>query len=133
MTYDTTNGECRVYFDGVLKGSVQTGNYRQPINWNTASGDITDGPRGFYVGYAYDANRYFNGYMSELRVWNRILNEEEIRTPNHFYYVSEQSEGLAAYWKMDEGTGNSIRDYANGYDLKCLKAPAWIPVYLPEK
>ncbi len=133
MTYDTTNGECRVYFDGVLKGSVQTGNYRQPINWNTASGDITDGPRGFYVGYAYDANRYFNGYMSELRVWNRILNEEEIRTPNHFYYVSEQSEGLAAYWKMDEGTGNSIRDHANGYDLKCLKAPAWIPVYLPEK
>lgn len=122
-----------MYFDGVLKGSVQTGNYRQPINWNTASGDITDGPRGFYVGYAYDANRYFNGYMSELRVWNRILSEDEIRTPNHFYYVSEQSEGLAAYWKMDEGTGNSIRDHANGYDLKCLKAPAWIPVYLPEK
>ncbi len=133
LTYDTTTGECRVYFDGVLKGSVQTGNYRSPVNWNTASGDITDGPRGFYVGYAYDANRYFNGYMSELRVWNRILSEDEIKAPNHFYYVNEDSEGLVSYWKMDEGTGNSIHDYANGYDLKCKSAPAWIPVYLPEK
>lgn len=133
LTYDTTNGECKVYFDGVLKGSVQTGNYRQPVNWNTASGDITDGPRGFYVGYAYDANRYFKGYMSELRVWNRILGEDEIKAPNNFYEVSPESNGLAAYWKMDEGTGDAIHDYANGYDLKCQKAPEWIPVYLPAK
>lgn len=133
LTYDTENGECCVYFNGVLKGNVQTGNYRDAINWNTASGDIKDGPRGFYVGYAYDANRYFNGYMSELRVWNRVLSKEEINQPNHFYMVDENAEGLAAYWKMDEGTGNAIHDYANGYDLRCLKAPAWIPVYLPEK
>lgn len=133
LTYDTESGECCVYFNGVLKGEVQTGKYMKPVDWNTASGDITDGPRGFYVGYAYDANRYFKGYMSELRVWNRILTKEEINTPNHFYMVSEDSEGLAAYWKMDEGTGSYIRDYANGYDLKCLKAPEWIPVYLPEK
>lgn len=133
LTYDTETGECCVYFDGVLKGNVQTGNYRNPVNWNTASGDITDGPRGFYVGYAYDANRYFKGYMSELRVWNRILSKEEINEPNHFYVVNEDADGLAAYWKMDEGTGNTIHDYANGYDLKCQKAPDWIPVYLPEK
>lgn len=133
LTYDTTTGECCVYFNGVLKGSRQTGRYRNPVNWNTASGDITDGPRGFYVGFAYDANRYFNGYMSELRVWNRILTKEEINSPNHFYYVNEESDGLAAYWKMDEGTGSLIHDYANGYDLECQKAPAWIPVYLPEK
>lgn len=133
LTYDTTTGECCVYFDGVLKGSPQTGRYKRPVNWNTASGDITDGPRGFYVGYAYDANRYFNGYMSELRVWNRILTKEEINKPNHFYYVEEDSDGLAAYWKMDEGTGNLIHDYANGYDLKCQKAPEWVPVYLPKK
>ncbi|MDE5642978.1 MAG: DUF1735 and LamG domain-containing protein [Muribaculaceae bacterium] len=133
LTYNTADGECRVYFNGVLKGSVQTGNYRSPVNWDTASGDITDGPRGFYVGYAYDNNRYFKGYMSELRVWNRILGEDEIKSPNHFYEVSPESEGLVSYWKMDEGTGDAIHDYANGYDLKCQKAPQWIPVYLPAK
>lgn len=133
LTYDTATGECKVYFNGVQKGSAQTGAFRSPVNWNTASGDITDGPRGFYVGYAYDANRYFNGYMSELRVWNRILSQEEIKAPYHFYTVDPQSEGLVAYWKMDEGAGNTITDYANGYNLKCLNAPQWIPEALPVK
>lgn len=133
LTYDTTNGECKVYFNGVLKGSVQVGSYHDPINWNTASGDITDGPRGFYVGYAYDGNRYFNGYMSELRVWNRILTPEEINAPFHFYTVDPESNGLVAYWKMDEGAGNTIKDYANGYNLKLETAPEWAPVSLPAK
>ncbi len=133
LTYNTKTGECKVYFNGVQKGSTQTGKYRSPINWNTASGDITDGPRGFYVGYAYDSNRWWNGYMSELRVWNRILTPEEINAPFHFYNVDPDSPNLAAYWKMDEGAGNTIHDYANGYDLKCNSAPEWIPTSLPSK
>lgn len=133
LTYDTATGECKVYFDGVQKGSTQIGNFRGTVEWNTASGDITDGPRGFYVGYAYDGNRYFDGNMSELRVWNRILTKEEINEPYHFYTVANNARGLVAYWKMDEGSGNLIHDYANGYDLKCQKAPEWIPVSLPAK
>lgn len=133
LTYDTATGECKVYFNGIQKGSTQTGGYNEAVNWNTASGDITDGPRGFYVGYAYDPNRYFNGYMSELRVWNRILTQEEINAPYHFYTVDPESAGLVAYWKMDEGAGNTIKDYANGYNLKCNSAPEWIPVSLPVK
>ncbi len=133
LTYDTATGECKVYFDGIQKGATQVGAFHDPINWNTASGDITDGPRGFYVGYAYDANRYFDGEMSELRVWNRILTKEEINEPYHFYTVDNNASGLVAYWKMDEGSGNLIHDYANGYDLKCQKAPEWIPVSLPVK
>ena len=133
LTYDTQSGECKVYFNGVQKGSTQTGGYHDAVNWNTASGDITDGPRGFYVGYAYDPNRYFNGYMSELRVWRRVLTQEEINSPFHFYTVDPEAEDLAAYWKMDEGAGNNIHDYANGYDLTCLQAPLWIPVSLPAK
>lgn len=133
LTYNTATGECAVYFNGIRKGSVQTGGYRSAVNWNTASGDITDGPRGFYVGYAYDANRWFNGYMSELRVWRRVLTADEINAPYHFYSVAPDSDGLAAYWKMDEGAGTLLHDSANGYDLKCLKAPEWIPVELPAK
>jgi len=133
LTYDTATGETKVYFNGVQKGATQYCGFRGPINWNTASGDITDGPRGFYVGYAYDANRYFNGSMSELRVWNRVLTKEEINEPFHAYGVPADSPGLVAYWKMDEGAGNTIHDYANGYDLKCKDAPEWIPVSLPAK
>lgn len=133
FTYDTETGECNVYFNGVKKGETHYGGYSRPIDWNTGSGDTTGGPRGFHVGYSYDADRYFNGYMSELRVWNRILTPEEINAPFHFYTVDPASEGLRAYWKLDEGTGNIFTDYANGYDLRCEQTPAWIPETLPAK
>lgn len=132
FTYDTNTGECNVYFNGVKKGETHYGYYRRPVNWNTDSGDPAGG-RGFHVGYSYDADRYFNGYMSELRVWNRILTPEEINEPLHFYYVAPDSPGLCAYWKIDEGTGNTFADYANGYDLRCVSTPAWIPETLPAK
>ncbi len=126
FTYDTSTGECNVYFNGVKKGETHVGSFRRHINWNTGVGD-ENGERGFHVGYSYDADRYFNGYMSELRVWNRILTPEEINAPFHFYSVDPDSEGLCAYWKLDEGTGNLFTDYANGYDLRCQQTPAWIP------
>lgn len=133
LTYDCASGECNVYFNGVKKGATQTGSYGGPIDWNTAAGDITDGPRGFYVGYAYDSNRYFNGQMSELRIWNRCLTQEEINEPLHFYTVQADAPGLVAYWKLDEGAGKRFHDYANGYDLVCPNDPTWIQVSIPEK
>jgi len=133
LTFDCATGETKVYFNGIQKGSTQMSNFRGPVEWNTASGDIQDGPRGFYVGYAYDGNRYFNGEMCELRVWNRVLTQEEIQAPYQAYNVETNSPGLVAYWKADEGSGDVLHDYANGYDLKCDKAPEWIPQALPAK
>ena len=133
LTYDSATGEVNVYFNGIKKGDTHVSGYKGPVNWNTASGDIKDGPRGFYVGYSYDANRPFQGCMSELRVWNRILTQDELMAPYHFYSVEPDSQGLVAYWKMDDGAGKTIKDYANGYDLTCNKAPEWVPVSLPEK
>ena len=54
-------------------------------------GDITDGPRGFYIGYSYDGNRWFDGMMSEVRIWNRILTTDEMRAPYHAYIVEPDS------------------------------------------
>ena len=122
-----------MYVNGVKKGSTQVSAYRGTVDWNTASGDITDGPRGFYIGYSYDANRWFDGMMSEVRIWNRVLTADEIRAPYHFYSVDPQSEGLVAYWKFDNGAGSLITDYANGYDLICNKDPKWVNVTLPAK
>lgn len=111
MTYDGSTGNVDVYFNGVKKGSTQRAGTGS-VNWNVSSTD-----RACYIGYAYDTNRDFQGDMSELRVWNRILTSEEINARNHFYRVDTESEGLVAYWKFDEGAGNLIHDYANGYDM----------------
>lgn len=143
FTYDTTTGAAEVYFNGVKKGATQYGNFRQPVNWNTGAGNFEGGDSGkpfFYVGFAWDNNRWFEGNMSELRVWNRVLSQEDITAPLHFYTVDPQSDGLVAYWKLDEGAGNIFHDSTNGYDLVCMPnadpdniRPSWVEVALPEK
>lgn len=66
--------------------------------------------RAFWIGYSYNADRYFPGYMSEVRIWNRALSEEEINSENHFYSVPVDSNGLVGYWKLNEGSGYSVID-----------------------
>lgn len=109
LTFDS--GLIDVYFNGVKKGSTQrTGS--TAINWNVKSTD-----RACYVGYAYDTDRDFQGDMCEMRIWNRVLTPADLAERNHFYRVDPDADGLVAYWKFDEGVGNTIHDYASGYDL----------------
>lgn len=76
----------------------------------------------FYVGRSYNNARDFCGLMSEVRVWNRALTEAEINEKNHFYYVDSSSDGLVAYWKMNEGEGTLLKDStSNGNDMTCYK------------
>ena len=136
LTYDGSNGDVEVFFNGVSKGKVSSSN-RRTVNWNVASED-----RACYVGYAYDTDRDFEGQWAQLRIWNRILSADELMERNHFYRVDDDAEGLVLYLKFDEGAGNLVHDYANGYDMQ---VPAtypgksskpddlgWFPVSLPE-
>lgn len=138
LTFDSETGEVNVYFDGVKKGSTQTSGYRSAVNWDVKSSD-----RACYLGYAYDTDRDFEGKISQVRVWNRVLSASDLKTHNHFYRVATDAEGLVSYWKFDEGSGSLVHDYANGYDLQ---TPAtypgksskpdplqWYPITLPEK
>lgn len=96
-------------------------------------------PRCFWIGYSYDKQRTLNALISEVRMWNRVLDGETIRQKNHFYMVDPESEGLVAYWKFNEGTGSVIKDWSTyGNDLRVTKIsgeneePAWVAVSLPE-
>lgn len=123
FTYDSSTGVCQFYIDGVQKGGDISSSNRRALNWNLTSS--------FFIGKSYSNNRDFQGDMAEVRIWNRILSKDEINSKNHFYKVDPESEGLVAYWKMDEGDGNRIHDYANGYDLTANATLTWVPVALP--
>jgi hypothetical protein len=86
----------------------------------------------FYIGFSYEANRDFKGNMCEVRIWNVIRTQEEIASS--MYEVEPDTPGLVAYWKMDESSGNTIKDYTgNGLDGKVKNIPLkWISVELPE-
>jgi len=72
---------------------------------------------GFSIGRSAGYARYFNGYISECRVWNVARTLDELNAG--ICYVDPTSEGLVGYWRFngetqDDGT---VRDETgHGYD-----------------
>jgi|GEM_PF-3849206 len=56
-------------------------------------------------------NDYFKGNIDEVRVWNRPLSVEEIKL-NRTTYRTGSEDGLLAYYRFDEGQGQTVYDYA---------------------
>ena len=64
----------------------------------------------------YNSGQFFGGRIAEVRVWNRALSTSEMT--NGVCGVDARSNGLVAYWKMNEGSGSIFKDATgNGYDM----------------
>ncbi len=104
----------RIYLDGELIHSVESqgGSINLSMAYDGHSWDD-----GFSIGRSTGYKRYFNGYVSECRVWNVARTLDEIE--NGICYIDPTSEGLVAYWRFngevqDDGT---VRDETgHGYD-----------------
>lgn len=84
----------------------------------SGSGKVTPFQR-FELGMSwggYYSSQYFSGRLAEIRLWNRALAPSEIATG--MCGVDSKSEGLVAYWKMNQSEGTTIYDVSgNGYDM----------------
>lgn len=127
------NGYTTVYFDG-RKVLDRASSGRSSVTWGAYGEDKGEvNGRYFWLSYSYAADRYFDGEMAEVRIWDHCLTEEEINADTHFYTVDPASEGLIAYWKLDDGAGTVLKDSSpNGNDLTLDKATTWPKVSLPE-
>lgn len=134
------DGKISVYQDGDLKKT-------ENLHYNMKDIDLSEKytannqTQEFAISYAYDNGRFFKGLVSEVRIWNRALTKEEINAKDHFYTVDPNSEGLVAYWKMNDGEGSIYKDYtSNGNNLSAqinhgvwsTANAAWETVSLPE-
>lgn len=124
-------GNIKVYVNGEEKYSDRV-NMRY-VNLGAKHHNEDNGDRVFWVGYSYSLDRFFDGVVSEVRIWNKELTADEIKAPAHFYTVDPASDGLISYWKFDDGAGQTVKDHtANGYDLTIEQEATWVPVSLPE-
>ena len=76
---------------------------------------------GMSWGGGYPSGQFFNGRLAEVRVWNRALGASEI--VGGLCGVDPKSEGLVAYWKMNQQSGTTILDVTgHGYDMDWTKS-----------
>lgn len=63
--------------------------------------------------------------FAQIRLWTKCLNASTLQN-GMTRQVPVDSEGLAGYWKCDEGEGMVLKDYsANGNDLTLSGTPRW--------
>lgn len=128
-------GTVKVFINGEEKGSTTT-NVPASVNFGITHND-EQAPQGqqitrcFWVGYSYESTRDFQGMMSELRIWNRVLTADELANEARRYSVDPKSEGLVTYWKCDEGQGNVIKDHTSYRNDLASDGLKWETVSLP--
>lgn len=137
VTHDFMTGEWHIYFDGEEQAS---GTQKTSTRTLAVKTDVASPGTGFHIGLSYDRNRWLDGCIAECRIWNVVRTQEQIAANR--YEVDPASEGLAAYWKFDEGSGSTIKDAtSNGNHGRVgrnaagetIRPIAWTKVWLPER
>ena len=104
LTYD--GSKFSMYVDGVL--DAQGDGDGQPVDFQRIELGMS--------WTSYPSSQYFRGRIAEMRVWNRALTPAELQMG--LCGVDPASNGLVAYWKMNEGEGHIFHDATNnGYDM----------------
>lgn len=136
-TYDQTTRTVRVYVDGKIQSEVTgvgitTQNEKNYINlamralydrWNTASEgdkaqyeelgyDKLSEAYQFFLGRSYDDYRPLNGKIAEARVWSVARTPEQIWENMYEIENPEKDPTLLGYWKCNDASGNTVKDYS---------------------
>ena len=119
--YDGTT--IKIYVNGLLQNSVDvTGTF------SPSSGVVLN----FGENPSW-TQRYFNGDIDEVRIWNIARTATEIQQ-NMSIPLTGSEPGLVGYWTMNEGSGNITYDQtANGNNgtLINMDASNWVPGFVP--
>lgn len=110
--------EMSIYINGELETSVESSGMKA-INLGFYYNSY------FAIGMSANDSRYFNGYVSEARVWRRALTPIELKN-NQCFIDPATAEGLIGYWRLDEADGTTFKDISgNGYHGTASSAPTW--------
>ena len=102
------NGELMAESDSELTGSVDASSEL------VIGGDSSGGLQGNHC------------RLSHVRIWKGVnLTQDEIRA-NMGKSLTGEEEGLAGYWRMQEGQGETVKDLAQGNDSEFDGEPGWV-------
>lgn len=104
-TWDGTT--AKLYVDGVLKGSSTPLGSSYNIAYGNNANNLFLGAESAGTGTTPDANRYFDGQLDEIKIWNVARTSAQIKA-YLFKPVANNASGLLAYYKCNEGSGTTL-------------------------
>ena len=108
VTVRDMGNTVRMYIDGVISYSGSTSVLGFSSSHRTIIGSDPEG-----------SSDHFDGTMDDVRVYNRALTEEEIRSSSR-----SMDNSMVGYWDLDEGSGPAARDRSgNENDVILLEEP----------
>ncbi|MDQ3836459.1 MAG: PQQ-dependent sugar dehydrogenase [Thermoproteota archaeon] len=111
-TFD--GSRVRLFMDGQLVGERE---FRGSYNWDPGLPMRIGSPS-----YCSSCNRW-SGIIDDLRIYGRILADQEVR---ELYDMSDVSSGLMGYWKFDGDTNDSLQRH-NGTAITMLTSMVFAP------
>jgi len=121
VSYDTS-GYAYLYIDGMLEASADMSNF---------SFDDNNGVYN-YFGKPGTFTRFARGKFDEMRSWNVVRSQEEIRE-NMYHQLKGFEEGLENYWQFNEANGTYVSDLiSDNYGiLNNMAGDDWIDSTIP--
>lgn len=101
------NKEIKVYIDGKLVASKDVGR-----TYITAFTAITNTPG--WDGFVWDGAKN-NTKFAEVRLWNVVRTQDQVQ--ENMYQVNPETEGLLGYWRINDGSGNILKNQVEEGDV----------------
>jgi hypothetical protein len=95
--------QLKIYIDGILAGTrAFPGTIVPSTDYSLKIGKLADDNQ--------PDTRYWAGQIDEVRIWHKVLTQQQIGA-NLFHHIDPlTATDLAAYWRMNEGAGVSLGD-----------------------
>ncbi|SVD94081.1 uncharacterized protein METZ01_LOCUS446935, partial [marine metagenome] len=68
---------------------------------------------------------YFNGKLTNISIWNRLLDEGEIQS-NMYSELAGNELDLIGYWNLKEGSGNVLYDHSGNGNHGIIHGASWV-------
>ncbi len=115
-TRQRSSGLMLLYVDGVQEASSAG---------TTTSLAALTAPANLRLGGLQTGTPYFTGQLDEVRLWSTVRPAASISATKN-YLVPGGTAGLAAYYRLDEGSGTSAGSTGAGAAGTLVNAPGWV-------
>jgi|GEM_PF-756643 len=125
VTYDVDTYDEWVHVAGVYDGTTVKLYINGELKNTETSAFVPNSIAPLTIGTVSGVEGYFDGELDEIRLWNTARTEEQIQAS--YGSLAGNEEGLAAYWRLDEGSGSTTRDgTGNSYTGTLINSPTWV-------